>query len=179
MFQDTITCFSNILWQALWLYRRFLSLYWINQFVIDGDDALPHSNQTPITTSEIKTFLDNELQLFYSCQVFSINDFDDYRAQATFSATYMLWITRVITSIIHLLVYTITFSVYFDCNVHVSCSLQHFSQYPGIERIMELRPRDLQEVLEKYCPERSCLWNALSTPQLKTYLIIATYLKGI
>lgn len=120
--------------EALWLYRRFLSLYWINQFVIDGDDALPHSNQTPITTSEIKTFLDNELQLFYSCQVFSINDFDDYRAQATFSATYMLWITR------------------------------HFSQYPGIERIMELRPRDLQEVLEKYCPERSCLWNALSTP---------------
>lgn len=120
--------------EALWLYRRFLSLYWINQFVIDGADALPHSNQTPISTSEIKTFLDNELQLFYSCQVFSINDFDDYRAQATFSATYMLWITR------------------------------HFSQYPGIEILMELRPRDLQEVLEKYCPERSCLCNFLRTP---------------
>ncbi|KAL8115801.1 hypothetical protein AgCh_022341 [Apium graveolens] len=120
--------------EALWLYRRFLALYWINQFVADVADALPHSNLTPISTSEIKTFLDNELQLFYSCQVFSINDFDDYRAQATFSSTYMLWITR------------------------------HFSQYPGIEPILELRPRDLREVLEKNCPERSCLWNSFRTP---------------
>ncbi|XP_074332013.1 uncharacterized protein LOC141668872 isoform X2 [Apium graveolens] len=120
--------------EALWLYRRFLALYWINQFVADVADALPHSNLTPISTSEIKTFLDNELQLFYSCQVFSINDFDDYRAQATFSSTYMLWITR------------------------------HFSKYPGIEPILELRPRDLREVLEKNCPERSCLWNSFRTP---------------
>lgn len=120
--------------EALWLYRRFLSLYWINQFAIDGADALPQFNQTPIHTSEIKTFLDNELQLFYSCQSFSINDFEDYRAQATFSATYMLWITR------------------------------HFSQYPEIELIMKLRQKELQEVLEKYCPERSSLWNFLRTP---------------
>lgn len=150
--------------QALWLYRRFLSLYWINQFAIDGADALPQFNQTPIHTSEIKTFLDNELQLFYSCQSFSINDFEDYRAQATFSATYMLWITRVTTLVIHLLVYPITFSVYFNIDVRVHCSLQHFSQYPEIELIMKLRQKEIQEVLKKYCPERSSLWNFLRTP---------------
>ncbi|XP_063935930.1 uncharacterized protein LOC108224403 isoform X2 [Daucus carota subsp. sativus] len=120
--------------EALWLYRRFLSLFWVDQFAIVDADALAHINQTPISTGEIKTFLDNEVQLFYSCQGYSNNDFEDYQAQATFSATYMLWITR------------------------------HFSQYAGFELIMKLRLRDLQEVLDKYCPERSFLWDFLRTP---------------
>lgn len=119
--------------EALWLYRRFLSLYWTNQFAINDDVASSHYNRTPIITSEIKTFVDNELQLFGSCQAFSNNDFEDYRAQAVFSATYMLWITR------------------------------HFSQYPGIEFKMELSPKNLHEVLNKYFPERSSLWNSLMT----------------
>lgn len=162
IFQNTVTCFSNFLLQALWLYRRFLSLFWVDQFAIVDADALAHINQTPISTGEIKTFLDNEVQLFYSCQGYSNNDFEDYQAQATFSATYMLWITRVITLARFLLVYFVKFSAYFDCHILVPCSSQHFSQYAGFELIMKLRLRDLQEVLDKYCPERSFLWDSFT-----------------
>lgn len=64
-------------------------------------DASSHSDQKGKLTNGIDTFIDNELQLLRSCLSFSNNDFEDYEAQAMFSATYILWITKVIDFLQH------------------------------------------------------------------------------
>lgn len=43
----------------------------------------------------VEVFMDNELQLCHSCFTIPDNDFEDYQAQATFSATYIMWLIRV------------------------------------------------------------------------------------
>lgn len=116
--------------EALWLYRRFLSLYWIKHFAMNDLDASSQSDQKGKLTNGIDTFIDNELQLLRSCLSFSDNDFEDYETHAMFSATYILWITK------------------------------QFSQYLGIELQRKLRPGELDEVLNKLCPENTFRWNS-------------------
>ncbi|KAM7532186.1 hypothetical protein LguiB_035596 [Lonicera macranthoides] len=67
--------------EALWLHRRFLSLYWIKHFATD--------------LYAIDMFVDSEIQLFRSNSSIPHYNFEDHCAQAIFSATYILWLTKV------------------------------------------------------------------------------------
>ncbi|KAJ9553734.1 hypothetical protein OSB04_017779 [Centaurea solstitialis] len=68
--------------EALWLYRRFLTLCWIKHFA-------SHMGGT-----HVESFVDNELQLFRSCTTVPDNVFEDYQSQAMFAATYILWLIK-------------------------------------------------------------------------------------
>ncbi|KAI3816222.1 hypothetical protein L1987_15914 [Smallanthus sonchifolius] len=68
--------------EALWLYRRFLSLCWIKHFAA-------HMGGT-----HVDLFLDNELLLFRSCTTIPDNVFEDYESQAMFAATYVMWLIK-------------------------------------------------------------------------------------
>jgi hypothetical protein len=89
-----------ILWisfkQALWLHRRFLSLCWMKQFATDLCNVSSHSEQKISISNGFGSFVDNELRLLDSCSTVLNNDFDDFQAQARLSATYILWLTKVI-----------------------------------------------------------------------------------
>ncbi|KAK4773118.1 hypothetical protein SAY87_028137 [Trapa incisa] len=65
--------------EALWLYRRFLSLHWLRDFMTQLDSVI---------------FLDDELHLLHSCSIIPDSDFDDFQAQAMYSTTYILWLAR-------------------------------------------------------------------------------------
>ncbi|KAG5624795.1 hypothetical protein H5410_010013 [Solanum commersonii] len=80
--------------EALWLHRRFLLTCWIRYFACgDHDRSLP-SNQRNTRTVDIDMLIDNELELFRSCTILPDSDFEDYQAQATFAATYMVWLKK-------------------------------------------------------------------------------------
>ncbi|XP_027158220.1 protein prenyltransferase alpha subunit repeat-containing protein 1 [Coffea eugenioides] len=116
--------------EALWLYRRFLSLTWINHFTTQV-----HSNSfgsCPKNMMNVKVFMSNELQLCHYCSSIPDNDFEDYQAQATFSATYIMWITR-----------------------QVAGSLQ-------VELRKKLEANGLKTQVNNVCPEKSFLWNTFS-----------------
>lgn len=40
-------------------------------------------------------FVKDEISLFHSCIIIPDNDFGDYHAQATYSATYIMWLAKV------------------------------------------------------------------------------------
>ncbi|XP_052185663.1 uncharacterized protein LOC127797127 isoform X2 [Diospyros lotus] len=80
--------------EALWLYRRFLSLGWIKHFSTNICDLSVHSDHKDATNQEIAIFMDRELGLFHSCSTIPDNQFEDFQAQAIFSATYILWLTK-------------------------------------------------------------------------------------
>lgn len=40
-------------------------------------------------------FVKDEIMLFQSCTIIPDNEFGDYQAQATFSATYITWLAKV------------------------------------------------------------------------------------
>ncbi|CAN1766025.1 Protein prenyltransferase alpha subunit repeat-containing protein 1, partial [Linum perenne] len=87
---------QNLL-QSLWLYRRFLSLLWIRHFASDVNDvSSPQKSKSSIQVN-VSIFLDKELLLVNSCSEVLDNEFDDYEAQAICSASYLLWLTKVIT----------------------------------------------------------------------------------
>ncbi|KAI3517092.1 hypothetical protein L1887_16299 [Cichorium endivia] len=68
--------------EALWLYRRFLSVCWIKHFA-------GHMGGT-----HLDLFVENELKLFRSCKVIPDNVFEDYQSQAMFAATYIMWLIK-------------------------------------------------------------------------------------
>ncbi|KAF3619193.1 putative pentatricopeptide repeat-containing protein-like [Capsicum annuum] len=78
--------------EALWLHRRFLSTCWIRYFACGDHNRTLPSNPRNIRTVDIDMFIDNELELFCSCTILPDSDFEDYQAQATFAATYMVWL---------------------------------------------------------------------------------------
>lgn len=84
--------------QALWLYRRFLSLYWIRHFTTHADSTSWNSDYIAEQTMETSFFLDKELDLVGSCLVVQDARFDDFQAQALYSTTYILWLAKVIVS---------------------------------------------------------------------------------
>ncbi|KAF3945101.1 hypothetical protein CMV_028496 [Castanea mollissima] len=82
--------------QALWLHRRFLSLCWMKQFATNLHEVSCHSELKISTSNSFNNFIDNELHLLNSCSTAPDNDFEDFQAQATYSATYILWLTKQI-----------------------------------------------------------------------------------
>lgn len=78
--------------EALWLHRRFLLTCWIKYFASGDHDRSLH--QRNIRTVDIGMFIDNEVELFRSCTILPDSDFEDYQAQATFAATYMVWLKK-------------------------------------------------------------------------------------
>lgn len=77
--------------QALWLHRRFLSLCWMKQFAND----INKYELIVSPSNRVGLFIDNELHLLNSCSTVPDNEFEDFQAQATFSSTYILWLTKV------------------------------------------------------------------------------------
>lgn len=67
--------------QALWLQRRFLALYYLKHIC---------------TNPDIIIFIDNELHLINPCIQKVNNCFEDAKAQVTHAATYALWISKVV-----------------------------------------------------------------------------------
>ncbi|KAE8009953.1 hypothetical protein FH972_006356 [Carpinus fangiana] len=117
--------------EALWLHRRFLSLCWMEQFATDLCNASCHSEQKTSISTVFGSFVDNELRLLDSCSTVLSNDFDDFQAQATLSATYILWLTKQIP------------------------------EFQSELQEKKLTAGNLKSMLSKMCPERSCLWDSL------------------
>ncbi|KAK7292300.1 hypothetical protein RIF29_08078 [Crotalaria pallida] len=115
--------------EALWLYRRFLSLCRINHFAIESGDASHHFKETDRNYQDFSTFLENELCLIDYCSTVVDNEFADYEAQAIYSAGYLLWL-----------------------KVQVPKPM-------GNELLQKMRAIDLKTLLEKSYPERSSLFN--------------------
>jgi hypothetical protein len=68
----------------------------MKQFATDLCNASCHSEQKTSISTVFGSFVDNELHLLDSCSTVLNDDFDDFQAQATLSATYILWLTKVI-----------------------------------------------------------------------------------
>ncbi|XP_020421657.1 protein prenyltransferase alpha subunit repeat-containing protein 1-B isoform X2 [Prunus persica] len=117
--------------EALWLHRRFLSLFWIKHFLTDHTGLSGHGKQKTSMNNDFSVFMDNELHLLHSCSIIPDNSFDDYQAQAMHSATYMLWLIKQIPD---------------------SCR---------IELQEKLKTENLKALLNKVCPERSSTWDCL------------------
>lgn len=88
--------------QALWLHRRFLSLFWIKHFLTDHTGLSSRGEQKTSMNDDFSVFMDNELHLLHSCSIIPDNSFDDYQAQAMHSATYMLWLIKVMEIFLHM-----------------------------------------------------------------------------
>ncbi|XP_057961914.1 uncharacterized protein LOC131153551 isoform X2 [Malania oleifera] len=117
--------------EALWLHRRFLSLCWIKHFAADQQGVSSQSENKNSMNNKISNFMDNELQLLQYCSSIPDKDFEDFQAQAMFSATYMLWSTKRIF------------------------------EFQGIELQEKVRALDLKTLLSKASPEKAFLWNSL------------------
>ncbi|XP_058743308.1 uncharacterized protein LOC131616090 [Vicia villosa] len=114
--------------EALWLHRRFLSSYWINSFLPDSNDRSYHSKEATNMYHDFGTFLQKELSLFHS-STFVDDDYGDFQAQATHSASYILWL-----------------------KVQLPKPLEN-------ELLEKIKDVDLKTLLDKSCPERSSLFN--------------------
>ncbi|KAB2621374.1 prenyltransferase alpha subunit repeat-containing protein 1 [Pyrus ussuriensis x Pyrus communis] len=117
--------------EALWLHRRFLSLFWIKHFITDHSGVSSHGKQNNSMNNDFRIFMDNELHLLDSCSIIPDNSFDDYQAQAKHSATYILWLIKQIPD------------------------------SRRIEFQEKLKTENLKALLNKACPERSSTWDSL------------------
>ncbi|KAI5566765.1 hypothetical protein BDE02_13G043200 [Populus trichocarpa] len=113
--------------EALWLHRRFLSLSWIRHFTTNLGDTSNYRVCKSRINADIGIFMDNELHLANSCSTIPDNEFEDFQAQALYSATYILWLTKQI------------------------------SDSQGIELQEKPNLGSLKTVLNMACPERSFL----------------------
>ena len=67
----------------------------MKQFAINLHDVSSHSELKISTINSFNSFIDDELHLLNSSSTVPDNDFEDFQAQATYSATYILWLTKV------------------------------------------------------------------------------------
>ncbi|GAU20194.1 hypothetical protein TSUD_352580 [Trifolium subterraneum] len=118
--------------EALWLHRRFLSMCWINSFPTVSSDESYHSKEATGMYHDFGTFLQNELCLLHA-STSADDDYGDFQAQATYSASYILWL-----------------------KVQVPKPLEN-------ELLEKIREVDLKTLLDKSCPERSSLFNYFMT----------------
>lgn len=81
--------------EALWLHRRFLSLYWMRHFACDHGLST-HIKQQTSTDNHIRCFMDNELLLLNSCSIIPDSEFEDFQTQASHAASYILWLSKQI-----------------------------------------------------------------------------------
>ncbi|CAN4112549.1 unnamed protein product [Withania somnifera] len=119
--------------EALWLHRRFLLTCWIKCFACgDHDSSLP-SIQRNVRTIDIDMLIENELELFRSCTNLPDSDFEDYQAQATFAAIYMVWLKKQLSGALVI----------------------------DIQKVKKVETSRLKSLLTNVCPEKSLLWNSL------------------
>ncbi|KAK4596620.1 hypothetical protein RGQ29_014589 [Quercus rubra] len=64
------------------------------QFATNLHDVSSHSELKISTINSFNSFINNELHLLNSCSTVPDNDFEDFQVQATYSATYILWLTK-------------------------------------------------------------------------------------
>ncbi|CAL5195266.1 unnamed protein product [Lathyrus oleraceus] len=114
--------------EALWLHRRFLSSCWINSFLTDSNDGSYHSKEATNMYHDFSTFLQKESSLLHA-STFVDDDYGDFQAQATHSASYILWL-----------------------KVQLPKPLEN-------ELLEKIKDVDLKTLLDKTCPERSSLFN--------------------
>ncbi|KAM1223114.1 hypothetical protein FF1_010663 [Malus domestica] len=74
-------------------------LFWIKHFITDHPGLSSHANNS--MNDDFRIFMNNKLQLLDSCSIIPDNSFDDYQAQAKHSATYILWLIKVIVFLLH------------------------------------------------------------------------------
>jgi hypothetical protein len=86
--------------QALWLHRRFLSMWWINSFPTVSSDESYHSKEATGMYHDFGTFLQNELCLLH-VSTSADDEYGDFQAQATYSASYILWLKVVCELFFH------------------------------------------------------------------------------
>ncbi|XP_022149858.1 protein prenyltransferase alpha subunit repeat-containing protein 1 [Momordica charantia] len=113
--------------EALWIHRRFLSLCWMRHFASN----LNTYEQEGGINNDVLFFTENESNLVNSCSFILDNNFEDYHAQATYSAAYLLWLIK-------------------------NCPKPHV-----IKLDEKLRACNLKTLLYKACPERYSLWDSL------------------
>ncbi|KAH9698773.1 protein prenylyltransferase superfamily protein [Citrus sinensis] len=120
--------------EALWLHRRFLSMYLIKHMATHLLAVSCQSKPKASVDIDIDSLMDHELCLVHSCST-TIADanFEDFQAQAIHSAAYMLWLTKQIP------------------------------EYQGIDIQEKLRAGvgDVTRMLKRSCPDRSSLWDYL------------------
>ncbi|KAF6142061.1 hypothetical protein GIB67_001258 [Kingdonia uniflora] len=119
--------------EALWIHRRFLSQCWIKHFVSDVQGVYCNSGDRDCSNPNTGVFMDGEMQLVSSCLTIRDSVFEDCRAQAMLAVTYILWVSK---------------------------------QIPQHQGIIELQGRlrnfgDVKTLLNKFCPEKSLLWDGL------------------
>ncbi|XP_055961235.1 uncharacterized protein LOC126675402 isoform X2 [Mercurialis annua] len=119
--------------EALWLYRRFLSLCWIRHFATDLSNSSRTSKCKTCIVTDISLFMNNELCLVHSCSSIPDDSYEDSEAQAVHSSTYILWLAKQIP------------------------------ESQGIELKKKLNAGNWKAVLNGACPGRSSLWDNLAT----------------
>ncbi|KAK9175196.1 hypothetical protein WN944_027202 [Citrus x changshan-huyou] len=120
--------------EALWLHRRFLSLYLIKHIATHLLGVSCQSKPKASVDIDIDSLMDHELCLVHSCSTTVPNaNFEEFQAQAIHSAAYMLWLTKQIP------------------------------EYQGIDIQEKLRAGagDISRMLKRSCPDRSSLWDYL------------------
>ncbi|KAI4352730.1 hypothetical protein L6164_006951 [Bauhinia variegata] len=113
--------------EALWLHRRFLSVCWSNNILRGSSDASYNSKEKISMKHCWDTFLEDEISLLSSCLTIVDDEFEDFHAQATYSASYILWLKMQVP------------------------------EFLGIELQEKLREFDLKALLNKSYPQRSSL----------------------
>ncbi|XP_048134868.1 uncharacterized protein LOC115725991 isoform X2 [Rhodamnia argentea] len=113
--------------EALWLYRRFLSLCWIRHFTTHAHSTSCNSNYIAEQTTDPSFFLDKELDLVSSCLAVQDDHFDDFQAQALYSSSYILWLAKQMPSPLE------------------------------IELRQKLTARNMNDLLSEFCPNSSFL----------------------
>uniref|UniRef100_A0A0A9A7U2 Uncharacterized protein n=1 Tax=Arundo donax TaxID=35708 RepID=A0A0A9A7U2_ARUDO len=73
--------------ESLWIHRRFLSQWWIEQLITVDDTYLP---STPL----VGVFVTQEIQLLSECLNAPADEYEESRAQAELAALYILWISK-------------------------------------------------------------------------------------
>lgn len=116
--------------EALWLHRRFLSLLWMKYFATCDQNISGPSCCKNTEICDNSKFVDNELKLYESCTIIPDNDFEDYQAQAIYSATYIIWLAK------------------------------RMPMSFGVELQKKAAEGKLKRLLEKLCPGKSFLWDS-------------------
>ncbi|XP_073121792.1 uncharacterized protein [Henckelia pumila] len=82
--------------EALWLHRRFLSLFWMKHLTSDNQNVNCRSLCKSSEDDDIFMFINAELKLLGHCTIIPDNVFEDYEAQSVHSATYVTWLANQI-----------------------------------------------------------------------------------
>ncbi|KAL7590245.1 hypothetical protein Lser_V15G36552 [Lactuca serriola] len=121
--------------EALWLYRRFLSVCWMKHFA--GHSHTGGSGSGSGSGTHLDLFVENEIKLFRWCKRIPDNVFEDYQAQAMFAATYIIWLIKEMDE---------------DEGVRSRRSVV-------VEKVGE----EVEQVVNKVCPEKAFLLDLMLT----------------